>query len=122
MAPDTLEIQQTETFEKTDRLQKRREFLSVYELKRAYFFRYVVIYLKTNEFERHRLGITVSRKAGCSVLRNRIKRVIREAFRKSKNNMPGSCDIVVNAKKDANRMRLCDALETFAGLAERVKQ
>jgi ribonuclease P protein component len=122
MASDTLEIQQIETFAKTDRLQKRREFLSVYELKRAYFFRYVVIYLKTNEFEKHRLGITVSKKVGCSVLRSRVKRLVREAFRRSRNKLPGNYDVVVNAKKDAGKMSLGCALETFAGLAEKVKQ
>jgi ribonuclease P protein component len=120
MASDTPITGHTETFAKQDRLTKRREFLSVYGQRRAYFFRYVVIYVKANEGSGHRLGITVSKKAGCSVLRNRVKRVVREAFRKSKGLIPESYDIVVNAKKDARQIGLSDAIEALNGLASKV--
>jgi len=120
MASYTLKIQQTETFAKTDRLRKRREFLLVYEVKRVFFFRLFVIYVKPNELGKHRLGITVSKKVGCSVVRSRVKRVIREAFRRSRSVIPGSFDIVVNAKKGASEMKLKDALESLSGLSEKL--
>ena len=120
MAPDTLKTPQTETFAKTDRLRKRREFLSVYEIRRVFFFRLFVVYIKPNEFGRHRLGITVSKKVGCSVVRSRVKRVIREAFRRSRAAMPGSFDIVVNAKKGASEIKLRDAMESHSGLSEKL--
>lgn len=122
MAPYTLKIPQTETFAKTDRLRKRREFLLVYEIKRVFFFRNFVVYVMPNQLERHRLGITVSKKVGCSVVRSRVKRVVREAFRRSRSAIPGSFDIVVNAKKGATGMRLKDAAESFSGLAEKIGQ
>ena len=74
MAPHALKTPRTGTFAKTDRLRKRREFLSVYEIKRSYFFRLFVVYVRENGLGRHRLGLTVSKKVGGSVVRNRVKR------------------------------------------------
>ena len=45
-----------------------------------------------------RLGITASRKVGGAVTRNRVKRMFREIFRKSLNQIPDRFDMVVNAK------------------------
>lgn len=48
-----------------------------------------------------RLGITVSKKVGNSVTRNKIKRLVREFFRLHKALFPRSCDVVIVAKKDS---------------------
>lgn len=122
MAPHTLKIPRTGTFAKADRLRKRREFLSVYEARRSYFFRLFVVYVKENGLGRHRLGLTVSKKVGGSVVRNRVKRVLREAFRLQRTLIPGSLDIVVNAKKGAADMKAREAAESFSQLAEKVSQ
>jgi ribonuclease P protein component len=45
-----------------------------------------------------RLGITVTRKIGNAVRRNRIKRVLREVFRKNRDRMCSPIDVVVNAR------------------------
>ena len=122
MAPHTLTTPRTGTFAKTDRLRKRREFLSVYEIRRSFFFRLFVVYVRDNGLGRHRLGLTVSKKVGCSVVRNRVKRVLREAFRRQRALIPGSFDIVVNAKKGSADMKMTKASESFALLAEKLAQ
>ncbi len=48
-----------------------------------------------------RLGVTVSRKVGSAVIRNRIKRLIREAFRLQRHRLPQTLDLVVVAKRAA---------------------
>lgn len=64
-----------------------------------------------------RLGIVVSRHVGCAVVRNRIKRVVREFFRRNKESFPaGDCVVVVMsgaAKCDNDRIRshLISAIE-----------
>lgn len=58
-----------------------------------------VLFGRENNLDHHRLGITVSRKVGGAVVRNRVKRLFREIFRKSAADLPNHFDLVVNAKR-----------------------
>ncbi len=88
---------------KDERLRKRREFLGVYERGEKIRSAYFVLYMLENGLPYHRLGITVSRKIGKAVVRNRIKRRLREIFRANKQALSTHCDLVVNAKRAAAR-------------------
>lgn len=88
-------------FSKAERLRKRREFLGVYERGDKIQSTYFVLYMLENGRPHHRLGITVSRKIGRAVVRNRIKRRLREVFRTNKQAIFPHCDLVVNAKRSA---------------------
>ena len=90
-------------FSKEERLRKRREFLGVYERGDKIQSAYFVLYMLENGRPCHRLGITVSRKIGTAVVRNRIKRGLREIFRANKQAISPNCDLVVNAKRAAAR-------------------
>ena len=90
-------------FSKAERLRKRREFLGVYERGDKIQSTYFVLYMLENGRPHHRLGITVSRKIGRAVVRNRIKRRLREVFRTNKQAIFPHCDLVVNAKRAAAR-------------------
>jgi ribonuclease P protein component len=61
-----------------------------------------VLFWKKNGIGHHRLGITVSRKVGNSVIRNRIKRLFREIFRKTFRRIPGQFDLVINVKQNCD--------------------
>lgn len=79
-----------------ERLKKRWEFQRAYQKGRKYLNRHFVIYV----FARlngggARLGITASKKVGKSVQRNRVKRLIREAFRALRPRIQPEYDIVV---------------------------
>jgi len=58
-----------------------------------------VLFGRENNLDHHRLGMTVSRKVGGAVVRNRVKRLFREIFRKSSAGLPNHFDLVVNAKR-----------------------
>jgi len=88
-------------FPQKERLRKRREFLAAYERGAKIPTAHFVLYVLENNLPHHRLGITVSRKIGPSVTRNRIKRQLREVFRKNKHIISLPCDVVVNAKRSA---------------------
>lgn len=90
-------------FSKAERLRKRREFLGVYERGDKIQSTYFVLYMLENGRPHHRLGITVSRKIGRAVVRNRIKRRLREVFRTNKQAIFPHCDLVVNATRAAAR-------------------
>ncbi|HME60756.1 MAG TPA: ribonuclease P protein component [Candidatus Binatia bacterium] len=89
----------TERLPKTARLLKRAEFLKLSrtgaKLQSASF----TIISSTNHRPESRLGITVSSKVGNSVIRNRIKRQIREFFRRRRAALRSGMDILVIARK-----------------------
>jgi ribonuclease P protein component len=88
-----------ERFRKSERLRRRRDFLKVYAEGARYSSRLFTIFARANDQPVSRLGITVSRKIGKAVRRNRAKRLIREVFRKNKARLPRPLDLVVNVKE-----------------------
>jgi len=90
-------------FQCRERLLKRRQFLGAYASGQKVHTSTLVVYVSENGCSCHRLGLTVSRKIGKAVTRNRIKRRLRELFRIRKNEIPGSLDIVINVKRAAAR-------------------
>ena len=85
------------------RLSARAEFQKVYAEGRRYDGRLMAAFLRKNELDHHRLGLTASSKAvGKSVDRNRGRRLLREVFRRSAtelNALTGRYDWVINAKR-----------------------
>ncbi|MDH3199660.1 MAG: ribonuclease P protein component [Myxococcales bacterium] len=87
---------------RADRLKKRYEFRQVQLTGRRIHTPHFLIVLQPNSLENTRLGITVTKKVGNAVQRNRIKRVVREVFRRNRHLFPPSHDIVFVAKRDAD--------------------
>ena len=93
----------TEALPKRCRLSARAEFQKVYAEGHRYDGRLMAAFLRRNEFGYHRLGLTASTKAvGKSVDRNRARRLLRELFRRSGEELSGlrrHYDWVINAKR-----------------------
>ncbi len=89
------------SFPREQRLRKRREFLAAYKRGAKIQAAHFVLYILENDLPHHRLGVTVSRKIGSAVVRNRIKRQLREVFRRNKRAISPPCDVVVNARRSA---------------------
>ena len=75
-------------FPKTLRLLRPTEFERVFAARNSASNAWLVLYGAANELGHPRLGLTVTRKVGGAVQRNRWKRLIREAFRSSQQSLP----------------------------------
>src|SRR5579883_3030510 len=86
----------SQSFPKTLRLLRRPEFRRVYEEGRRGSARVCTIFYRSNGLPRTRLGITTPRALGKAVVRNRIRRRLREVFRLNQAAIPPGWDIVLN--------------------------
>ncbi len=77
------------------RLTKSLEFKKIYKYGRSIADKYIVLYSLKNGLEISRLGVSVRKKFGNSVKRNRVKRLIKEAFRLNKDNVVKGYDIII---------------------------
>ena len=84
------------------RLRRRRDFLHVQKRgKRVHTEHFILIVSPRTDAEIGRLGITVTKKVAGAVGRNRVKRVVREVFRRHRHYFPQGYDLVVIAKSGA---------------------
>lgn len=96
--------------EYSESLKKNREFQLVYRQGTSYANRYLVMYVKENHLEKNRIGISVSKKVGNSVVRHRLTRLIRESYRLNEQKFRSGLDIVVVARVNA-KGRSCQEIE-----------
>ena len=86
----------------TSSLRSNRDFQSVFKSGRSYANKYLVMYVSKNQLDGNRLGISVSKKVGNSVVRHRVKRLIKESYRLQENIFNSGLDIVVIARAGAS--------------------
>ena len=96
-------------FPASSRLRKRREYLAVQTGGRPHHARHFLAIVMRGQGAEGRIGFTVSKRVGNAVIRNRIKRWLREYTRQRREAfVPPGCDVVVIAKASAAK------LHTFA--------
>ena len=88
----------------SESLKKNMDFQNVYENGKSYANKYLVMYVLKNESNKNRIGISVSKKVGNSVIRHRITRLIRESYRLQEDVFNSSLDIVVIARSTAREV------------------
>jgi len=84
---------------------KNKDFQTVYKKGRSFANRYLVMYILENKEEENRLGISVSKKVGNSVVRHRITRLVRESYRLNNIKFKLGFDIVVVARSTAKEKK-----------------
>ncbi len=90
-----------ESFPKEARLTRRSEFLLLSRRGRKFYTPHFIIIRRDNDRLGKRLGVTVSSKVGNAVARNRVKRRLREFFRRGRENFRPDQDTVIIARRGA---------------------
>lgn len=85
----------------TERLRKNAEFVRVYREGRSKADANLVLYFLANGAGQTRCGVSVSKKVGNSVVRHRVKRLVKEAFRLHRGDIADGYDLVVVARHAA---------------------
>lgn len=88
----------------SESLKKNNDFQNVYRNGASYANRYLVMYVLKNETEKNRIGISVSKKVGNSVIRHHLTRLVRESYRLHEDMFNSGLDIVVIARTTARNI------------------
>jgi len=98
------------------KLSKTSEFKKVFSEGRRTEGKNLIIFILKNDYDFNRLGIIVKKETGKAVLRNKIKRRLKEAFRQINKKLPPGYDIIVLAKnniRESNYFEICYNLENL---------
>jgi ribonuclease P protein component len=107
---------------KENRLQKNEHFRKVFKWGKSVANRQLVLYYYLNrESSQFRLGISVSKKVGHAVTRNRIKRLLKEVARHQEDHIPTGYDFIIIVRKPAAEMSYDDFTSSFVHLLKKTK-
>jgi ribonuclease P protein component len=102
--PQLVGVPKEHGFPPAHRLLRRADFVRVQQQgKRVHLAHFVMLVIR-GRGSGTRLGLTVGRRVGCAVRRNRVKRVMREVFRRNPQLFPIDCDVVLVARPGADRL------------------
>jgi ribonuclease P protein component len=100
-------------------IRKNEDFRVCYRKGRSIAGHYLVIYYRKNGLDRNRLGISVSKKVGNSVVRHRITRLVRESWRLHEGEFESGLDIVVVGRRSADGASYYEIETALLGLLDR---
>ena len=104
------------TFDKTRRIVRKSDFQRIFAARCTAADRLLAVYVASNNLEHPRLGITIGRKHGNAVQRNRLRRLLRKAFRLEQHNLAGGLDYLL-LPRPVPPASLADYRQIFVRLA-----
>lgn len=102
----------------SESLKSYQDFQYVYHNGKSYANRYLVMYVLENNQDGNRLGISVSKKVGNSIVRHRVTRLIRESYRLHENIFNSGLDIVVIARNSASTIKYAEVESALLHLSK----
>ena len=102
-------------------LRGKREFNTVHSKGRSLANREMVIYFLEDENLRGKVGFAAGKKLGCAVIRNRVKRILREAYRLNQHNVNQNYAIILVGRKNLIDAKADVAIKSFCDICKRAK-
>lgn len=99
-------------------LKNNIEFQQVYKNGKRYANKYLIMYILENNQSVNRIGFSISKKVGNSVVRHRLARLLRESYRLHKEVFSSGLDIVIVVKQSASLCRYKDIESALLHLAK----
>lgn len=97
-------------------IKKNSDFQIVYKKGKSYANKYLVMYVIENNRNNSRIGISVSKKVGNSIVRHRMTRLLRECYRLNEDKLKVCVDIVVVVRASAAELGYQDMLSSYMHL------
>ena len=108
-----------QNFPKEERLRKRADFTEIFNQGSKTYSSHLILFCRANGGQSARIGITASRKVGIAVVRNRVKRLIREFFRQHKSCFTAGIDYSLVVKRSFSFLPRKAAEEQLFSLLKR---
>ena len=102
----------------SESLKNNQQFRFVYKNGRSFANMYFIMYVKENGLDKNRIGISVSKKVGNSVVRHRITRLVRESYRLHESVFNSGLDMVIIARPAAASIGYEEAESALLHLAK----
>lgn len=115
---EPLGTRRPEPFGRDRRVRRRADYLETYSAGRRHVGRWLVVFVRPSGVGVSRLGVTITKKTGGAVVRNRLRRRLKELFRRSFV-FPAGVDVVVNVRPGAERTDFGELARDFDRLARR---
>lgn len=104
---------------KSEIVRGKKDFQKVYSHGKSYADKNIVLYVLHDEKYNGKVGFAAGKKLGCAVVRNRVKRLLREAYRLCKNKISGDCAIILVGRKNLTESKSDDAIKSLSNLLRR---
>ena len=103
----------------SESLKKNKDFQYIYRKGKSYANKYLVMYVLENGTSQNRLGISVSKKVGNSVVRNRARRLMKESYRQIFERLAVGYDIIFIARKTIVNLKCADVKKSIEAATRR---
>ena len=100
---------------------RKQEFNKVYSHGKSFACRDIVIYILRNENLKGKVGFAAGKKLGSAVVRNRVRRLLREAYRLNKNKIRRDFAVILVGRKSLVDAKMQVAEKSFLEVCRRAK-